>query len=453
MTAMDQALMRASDPKETATTAKREKREKSKSRRAPRPPKPHHRPHGSVIAALDIGTTKVCCFIARVEPEKPQVIGIGHQISRGLRNGMIVDLEAAGASIVNAVHAAEQMAKETIEQVVTNLSGGFSASRIIKAEIGIAGREVGEAELQRVLDQGYLLREPGDRQIIHSVPVGFSIDDSRGIRDPRGMYGERLGVNMNVVTAGAGGVRNHTAAIGRSHLDVEALVVSPYAAGLSCLVEDEIGLGVTVIDMGGGTTTIGVFFDGNLIFADSVPVGGCHVTNDIARGLSTPVAHAERLKTLFGTAVSASTDEREMIAVPQIGEEEEGHVNHVPKSLLVGIIAPRIEETFELVRNRLEASGFDKIAGRRVVLTGGACQLHGAREFAGLILDKQVRLGRPQRVAGLAEATGGPAFSAAAGLLHFAMSQRAETPHVPRAAAGAPDGIIGRLSHWLRENI
>jgi cell division protein FtsA len=452
MTAMDQALMRASDPKETATTAKREKREKSKSRRAPRPPKPHHRPHGSVIAALDIGTTKVCCFIARVEPEKPQVIGIGHQISRGLRNGTIVDLEAAGASIVNAVHAAEEMAKETIEQVVTNLSGGFSASRIIKAEIGIAGREVGEAELQRVLNQGYLLREPGDRQIIHSVPVGFSIDDSRGIRDPRGMYGERLGVNMNVVTAGAGGVRNHTAAIGRSHLDVEALVVSPYAAGLSCLVEDEIGLGVTVIDMGGGTTTIGVFFDGNLIFADSVPVGGCHVTNDIARGLSTPVAHAERLKTLFGTAVSASTDEREMIAVPQIGEEEEGHVNHVPKSLLVGIIAPRIEETFELVRNRLEASGFDKIAGRRVVLTGGACQLHGAREFAGLILDKQVRLGRPQRVAGLAEATGGPAFSAAAGLLHFAMSQRAETPHAA-APVGPPNGIIGRLSHWLRENI
>jgi cell division protein FtsA len=453
MTAMDQALMRATDPKETTTTAKRKKGEKSKSRRAPRPPKPHHRPHGSVIAALDIGTTKVCCFIARVEPEKPQVIGIGHQISRGLRNGTIVDLEAAGASIVNAVHAAEEMAKETIEQVVTNLSGGFSASRIIKAEIGIAGREVGEAELQRVLDQGYLLREPGDRQIIHSVPVGFSIDDSRGIRDPRGMYGERLGVNMNVVTAGAGGVRNHTAAIGRSHLDVEALVVSPYAAGLSCLVEDEIGLGVTVIDMGGGTTTIGVFFDGNLIFADSVPVGGCHVTNDIARGLSTPVAHAERLKTLFGTAVSASTDEREMIAVPQIGEEEEGHVNHVPKSLLVGIIAPRIEETFELVRNRLEASGFDKIAGRRVVLTGGACQLHGAREFAGLILDKQVRLGRPQRVAGLAEATGGPAFSAAAGLLHFAMSQRAETPHAARAAAGPPNGIIGRLGHWLRENI
>jgi cell division protein FtsA len=267
------------------------------------------------------------------------------------------------------------------------------------------------------------------------------------------MYGERLGVNMNVVTAAAAGVRNHTAAIGRSHLEVEALAVSPYAAGLSCLVEDEIGLGVTVIDMGGGTTTIAVFFDGNLIFADSVPVGGCHVTNDIARGLSTPVAHAERMKTLFGTAISASTDEREMIAVPQIGEEEDGQVNHVPKSLLVGIIAPRIEETFEMVRNRLEASGFDKVAGRRVVLTGGACQLHGTREFAGLILDKQVRIGRPLRVAGLAEATAGPAFSAAVGLLHFATSEHAETPPAKRTAVGSPSGIFGRFGHWLRENI
>jgi cell division protein FtsA len=405
-----------------------------------------------MVAALDIGTTKVCCFIARVEDDKPRVLGIGHQISRGLRNGSIIDLEAAGTSILNAVHAAEEMAGETIPRVVANLSGGFSASRIIRTEIGVAGREITDADMRRALETGYLTRDPGDRQVIHSVPVGFSVDDSRGIRDPRGMLGERLGVNMHVVTASAAAVRNQTSAVGRSHLEVEALVVSPYAAGLSCLVEDEIGLGVTVIDMGGGTTTIGVFFDGNLIFADYVPVGGGHVTNDIARGLSTPIAHAERLKTLFGSAISATTDEREMIAVPQIGEEDEGHVNHVPRSLLVGIIAPRIEETFELVRNRLEASGFDKVAGRRVVLTGGACQLHGAREFAGLILDKQVRIGRPQRVAGLAEATGGPAFATTAGLLHFALSERAEASGARRSAVGPPASVFGRLGNWLKQN-
>jgi cell division protein FtsA len=443
MTATDEAPPRA---KKARVTASDRNGSQSKARR------PAIRPRGSLIAALDIGTTKICCFIARVEDDEPRVLGIGHQISRGMRNGAIVDLEAASTSVMNAVHAAEEMAGETIQSVVANLSGGFSASRIIKAEIGITGREITDADMRRVLDRGYLMREPGDRQIIHSVPVGFSVDDSRGIRDPRGMLGERLGVNMHVVTASAASVRNHSSAVGRSHLEVDALVVSPYASGLSCLVEDEIGLGVTVIDMGGGTTTIGVFFDGNLIFADYVPVGGCHVTNDIARGLSTPIAHAERMKTLFGSAMSSSTDEREMIAVPQIGEEEEGHVNHVPKSLLVGIIAPRIEETFELVRNRLEASGFDKVAGRRVVLTGGACQLHGSREFAGLILDKQVRIGRPHRVAGLAEATGGPAFATTAGLLHFALSERAEVSGAGRSAASPPSGVFGRLGHWLKQN-
>src|SRR6201985_3317868 len=200
--------------------------------------------------------------------------------------------------------------------------------------------------------------------------------------------------------------------------------------------------------MGGGTTTIGVFFDGNLIFADYVPVGGMHVTNDIARGLSTGVAHAERMKTLFGSAISSSTDEREMIAVPQIGEEEEGHVNHVPKSLLVGIIAPRIEETFELVRSRLEASGFDKVAGRRVVLTGGASQFGGVRGLAALVLDKQVRMGRPIRIHGLAESTNGPAFATAAGLLNYALQAEPETLKSSRSQHVPSFGVFGRLGSW-----
>src|SRR5262249_6809613 len=154
--------------------------------------------------------------------------------------GGIVDLEGTGTSVLNAVHAAEQMAGETIERVVANLSGGFSASRIIKAEIGVAGREITDADMRRVLEHGYLMREPGNRQIIHSVPVGFSVDDGRGIRDPRGMLGERLGVNMHVVTASAASVRNHTSAVGRSHLEVDALVVSPYASGLACLLEGQV---------------------------------------------------------------------------------------------------------------------------------------------------------------------------------------------------------------------
>ncbi|HEX3860709.1 MAG TPA: cell division protein FtsA [Stellaceae bacterium] len=407
------------------------------------------RPRGSLIAAIDVGSTKICCFIARVEAQ-PRILGIGHQIARGVRSGSIVDLDAAGHSIRAAVHAAEEMAGETIGRAIVNLSGGDAASRIVKAEIGVGHHEITDADMRHVLERGYATREAPDRQVIHSIPVGFSIDDSRGILDPRGMTGERLGVNMHIVTASRASVRNHTAVIGRSHLEAELLVVSPYAAGLACLVEDEMDLGVTVIDMGGGTTTIGVFFGGNLIYADAVPVGGTHVTNDIARGLSTPLSHAERLKALFGSAISSTLDEREMIAVPQIGEEDEGHVNHVPKSMLVSIIAPRLEETLELVRSRLEASGCDKLAGRLVVLTGGACQLHGARELAGLILDKQVRIGRPARINGMAESTHGPAFSTATGLLLFALSERAESPRPTRVASG---GIFGRVGQWLRENL
>jgi cell division protein FtsA len=409
------------------------------------------RPRGT-IGIVDIGTSKVCCFIARRREREPQIVGIGHQVSRGVKNGVIVDIEAAAQSVLAAVHAAEEMAGETLGEVVVNLSGGFNPSRLVKSEINLNGREIGDSDMRRALDHGHTLKEPPEREVIHSIPVGFSVDQSRGIRDPRGMYAQKLGVNMHVVTAQAGAVRNLATCIGRCHLEIGALVVSPYAAGLAVLVEDETELGVTVIDMGGGTTTIAVFFDGNLVFTDSVPVGGAHVTNDIARGLSTPLVHAERMKTLFGNAIASAADEREVITVPQVGEDDESQANHVQKSLLVGIISPRLEETFELARDRLEQSGFDKVAGRRVVLTGGASQLPGTRELAGLILDKQIRIGRPLRIEGLAEATGGPAFATSAGLVHFALSERAETPRRGRALTEEPGGVFVRFGQWIREN-
>jgi len=411
------------------------------------------RVRAGIIGALDIGTTKMCCFIARVENGKPHVVGIGHQIARGIKSGIITDIEAASQAIRTTVHAAEQMAGETLSEAVVNLSGGFAASRMHKTEIGLNGREVSDANMRRVLEQGFRIKESGDRAVLHSVPVGFSIDSGRSVRDPRGMYGHKLAVNMHVVTAESAAVRNLANCLGRCRLEIGALVASPYASGLAALVEDESELGVTVIDMGGGTTSIGVFFDGNLVFADSIPVGGSHVTNDIARGLTTPIVHAERMKALYGSAIPSASDEREMITVPLVGEEEDGHANHVPKSLLVGIISPRLEETFELVRDRLEASGFDKIAGRRVVLTGGASQLPGTRELAGLILDKQIRIGRPLRIEGVAEATGGPAFATTAGLIHFALAEHAEPPRRRPAFGEESNGLVGRIGSWLRENI
>jgi cell division protein FtsA len=380
------------------------------------------------------------------------VVGIGHQLSRGVKSGAIIDMDEAELAILTAVHAAEKMSAETIDEVMVNLSGGYPASQTVGVEVAIAGHEVGDSDLRRVLEHGRGIDVGPDRQVIHSIPVGYAIDGNRGIRDPRGMYGDRLGVSMHIVTAAAGAARNIATCVNRCHLEVAALVVSPYASGLATLVEDEKDLGVTVIDMGGGTTSIAVFFDGQVVFTDSVAIGGNHVTSDIARGLSTPLAHAERMKTLYGSALTSPSDERELINVPQIGEDGSGTSNQVAKSILVGIIQPRLEETFELVRARLEASGFDKLAGRRVVLTGGAAQLTGARELAQLVLDKQVRMGRPIRISGLAESTAGPAFSTAAGLIAYAIRREAELRPQLRPERAPSQSLFDRVGGWLREN-
>jgi cell division protein FtsA len=231
---------------------------------------------------------------------------------------------------------------------------------------------------------------------------------------------------------------------------VDGVVISPLAAGLAVLADDERELGATVIDMGGGTTTIGVFAEGELVFCDSIPIGGIHVTNDIARGLTTPTAHAERMKTLYGHATATASDRQELIDVPQVGENDPGSFAQVPRSLLMGIIQPRLEEVFEMVRARLEHAGFDKVGGRRVVLTGGASQMPGTRELAQLILDKQVRLGRPVALPGLPDAALSPAFSVAMGLLIYATQPKREFRMI-RTVEGSR-GWFGRIESWLKEH-
>ncbi len=404
------------------------------------------------IAAIDVGTSKVCCFIARVDGDALRVTGIGHQISHGLRAGAVIDMASAEQSILAAVHAAEQMAGDTIRDAYVNFSVGNPQSQRIEVEVAINGHEIGANDLRRVLGQGRARCEPGDREIIHTIPLGYTIDGNRGIRNPQGMYGDRLGVAIHMVTADAGPIRNLTSCIARCHLDVQTCVVSPYAAGLACLVDDEMELGVTLIDMGGGTTSVAVFVDGDVVHSDVILIGGNHVTNDIAHGLSTPINHAERMKVLYGSAVAGAADERETIDVRRVGESDGAGTNPVPRAQLNGIIRPRIEETFELVRNRLEASGFGQSAGRRLVLTGGASQLQGVADLASEILGKQVRLGQPLGFSGLAEATAGPAFSTCAGLLNYAVKERLEVPPEAIAAQEASSGRFGRVGQWLREN-
>jgi cell division protein FtsA len=411
------------------------------------------KPKSGVFAALDVGSTKVSCFIAHVGGDGGiRVAGASHHAAEGVRSGVIVDMEAAQASIMTAVTAAEQLAGERIREVFVNVNGARLASRTCGAKISITGREVEEADLRKVLNHGYAFREPDERALIHCIPVGYSIDGSRGIRDPRGMYGDELAVNMHLVSASTGSLRNLATCVERCHLDIEAMVAGPYAASLACLVEDEMDLGVTLVDMGGGTTTIAICYDGNVIYTESVPIGGAHVTRDIASGLSTSRPHAERMKTLYGACVASPTDDHELIDVPLIGEENAGHPNHVPRSMLVGIIAPRLEETLEAVRKKLDESGIAAQAGRRLVRTGGASQLHGARELAALILGKQVRMGRPLRIAGLADSTSGPGFAVAAGLLAYAVRKHGSDEERALKLPEGPITRVARIGSWLREN-
>lgn len=414
--------------------------------------KPRHRPHGDLIAVLDVGSSKVVCFIARIdEVGRPTVIGIGHQVSQGIKGGAVIDMEVAEQSIGTAVNAAEKLAGETIREVVLNLSGGHPTSQTMAVEVAISGHEVGEGDVRRAMRAHGHAHVPPDSEIVHAIPVDFAVDGARGIHDPRGMFGTTLSVDLHLVSAATGAVRNLMTCIGRCHLACETLVVSPYAAGLACLVEDEKQLGCAVLDLGGGTTSLAVFLEGRMVFSDCIPVGGNHVTSDIARGLSTPLAHAERLKTLFGSCTSSIADDRETLHVPLVGEEEPARSTHVPKSLLTGIIQPRMEETLELVRGRLEASGFSKVAGRRVVLTGGGSQLQGVRELAQQVLDKQVRMGRPAPLRGLAEATAGPAFAVAVGLVGYAVEQPSEAALVGGQEEEVGVGFFSRLGGWLRD--
>ncbi|MEJ1161566.1 cell division protein FtsA [Prosthecomicrobium sp. N25] len=417
----------------------------------------------TVVSVLDVGSSKVACLIARLTPRTPDkvlpgrthdlaVLGYGMQRARGMKSGMVVDLEEAEQSIRLAVDAAERMAGLTIESLIVNLSAGRLKSEIFRASVEVAGLEVDEADIRRVLAAGGAHSCTEERSLLHSLPIGYALDGAKGIKDPTGMLGRKLAVDMHIVTAETAPVRNLELCINRCHLEVETMVATPYAAGLSTLVDDESELGVACVDMGGGTTSIAVFADGQFCHVDAIAIGGQHVTMDIARGLSTRLADAERIKTLHGSALATSSDDHEIVGVPAVGEDSHDIIN-IPRGSLTRIIRPRIEEILELTRDRLAASGFAGRVGRRVVLTGGASQLTGLVEVARRVLGRNVRLGRPLGIAGLPQAAKGPAFSAAVGLLIYpqvAQIEQFETRSRGMQMTGT--GYLARVGQWFRDS-
>ncbi|MCU0791251.1 MAG: cell division protein FtsA [Nitratireductor sp.] len=399
--------------------------------------KPPSAKRPTVVSVLDIGSSKTCCLIARLKPREEsrvlpgrthtiEVIGIGHQRSRGIKSGVVVDLEAAEQAVRAAVDSAERMAGVTVESLIISISAGRLVSEAFSADISLGGHQVADSDIAKVLRAGAEHALAVERSVVHSIPIGYSI-------------------------------RNLELCINRAHLSVDAVVAAPYAAGLSALVDDETQMGCACIDMGGGTTTLSVFAEGRFVFADAVAIGGNHVTMDIARGLSTRLDDAERLKILHGSALGGGTGEDDVISVPPIGEEERDLPNQVQRSQLTRIIRPRVEETLELVRDRLSRSGFAGVVGKRIVLTGGASQLTGMGELARRILARNVRLGRPLGVSGMPEAGKGPAFAAAVGLLIYPQMAHLENYALQ---GGGPamlkltgtGGAFSRLGNWLRDS-
>lgn len=419
-----------------------------------------------IMTVLDVGSNKVCCIIARLLPSQNsralahrthriKVIGIGHQKSQGVKSGVIVDLDAAEQAIRLAVDAAERMAGLTVDSLIVNVSAGRLKSETASATIKLGGHEATRADVNRVLAAGARQVLRAEREVVHSLAVGFSLDLEGGIRDPQGMVGDTLGVDMHVVTADCVPLRNLELCINRAHLSVERMVATPYASGLAALVDDEAEMGAACIDMGSGTTTMSVFVDGKFVHADALPIGGRHVTMDLARGLSTRFEYAERLKVMHASALPASSsDDRDVVSVQPLGEEGEQPMQ-IPRSVMTRIVRARIEETLELVRDRLNRSGYGSLVGRRVVLTGGASQLTGLPEAARRLLGRNVRLGRPLGVGGLPEAAKGPAFAAAVGLLIYpqvaAFESKVAKGSIFTRATGT-GGRFHRVGQWLRES-
>ncbi len=427
--------------------------------------KPVSPTRSAVVAALDVGTSKIVCLIAKLEPQGPQevlrrrshgvrVLGFSHIAASGMKAGSVVDLVEVEEMIRHAIDIAESDAGVQLESVVVSLSGGRIGSERFVANIDLSRGAVTDGDIARVLAAASRHSVRDGRAVLHSLPIGYSLDATTGIREPRGMLGRRFGVNMHMVTTDVATVRNLMLSVERSHVGIEAMVASPYMAGLSVLADDEADLGAACIELGAGTTTLAVFSGGRFVHADGFALGGYHVTMDLARGLNTRIADAERIKAIYGSVLTGGSDERDMISVPPVGDDEREPPQYVARETLVRIIKPRVEEILEMVRDRLAASPFAAEPRGRVVLSGGASQLSGLADFAARILKRPVRIGRPLGVSGLPDAAKGPAFAVAAGLLVYPQAAHLEhfEPRRTRQLMTGTGGYMTRVGRWLRES-
>ena len=402
-----------------------------------------------LVSALDVGTSKIVCVIGQAEAGSLKVLGSALRESAGLKAGTVTSLEQAEESIRDCAAAAENMADARIQNVLIGVNCGQPVSVTSRTVMSLDGALVSDQHLRMLLADGRARAKLDGHEIIQSAPTAYVVDEARGVKNPSGMFCQRIGVAMHAVAVKPSPLQNLKLAVERCHLNVVGNLFGAYASGLATLTEDEKQVGATVIDMGGGTTSIAVFLEGHLVHVDVVPVGGFAVTHDIARMLASPLAAAERVKTLYGAAMGDMDGGADVVAVAQMGEEGDDSALRLPRSMLTRIIQARLEEIFGEVQTRLKASGFDVAAGRRAVLTGGACQLAGTRELASRILNKQVRIGRPAVFSGLAAASAGPDYATAIGLMMAGATMPPELLNPDLAINPSKEQSQNGLFNWL----
>jgi len=428
-----------------------------------------------VIGLLDVGTSKICCVIAVLEPasspgkalqfdgttgfdprtaKAPRVLGIGLQRSRGLKAGVVIDLEEAESSIRAAVSQAERMAGVQLQEVYLGVACGRLRSMNFAASADVHGPVVRDGDVEQVMQGGRAYAERDGRTLVHMNAISFRLDNHSGIRDPRGLAGRKLTMDLHAVTADDAPLSNLMMVIERCYLSVAGIVAAPYASAIAATSRQERQLGVVCVDMGAGKTTFSIFADGHFVYTDAIAIGADHVSFDISRALSTPLPEAERIKTLYGTMVSAASDSHEVISFPMVGQgaiDGEQMMYQTTKTHLYQYVHPRVESTLSLVMERIERSGFVAQAISGMVLTGGGSQMTGLAQFAANKWGRSVRVSCPDPVNGVPESVCSPAFSTVIGLLHAAMDPASGVMAFQNQdKLGA--GYMSKVEKWLRES-
>src|SRR3712207_5252151 len=397
-----------------------------------------------IVVGIEVGTTKVCTLIAAVSPEDQlEIIGAGITPSRGMRRGVVVNVDEAVQAISTSVQKAEQQSGFKIMSAFVGIAGAHISSTNSHGVVAVRRSDnvITDDDIDRALEAAKVVNMPQDREVIHVVPRHFVIDGQEGINNPAGMLGRRLEVETTIVPGAQTSIHNLSRCIEQVGVGIDELVVQPIAAGEAVLTTAEKDMGVATVDLGGGTTDAAVFMEGSVAYVCSIPVGGNHISNDIAVGLRTPFTAADELKIRHGYALSEAIEEDRMI---DIASYDAGDGRPVSRRALSEIIEARLEETFELVREQLGRAGFEDGMPAGVVLVGGTAQLQGIRRLAAEVFGTPVRIGTPTGMFGLVESISNPAFATSIGLLKWGLAQADEF------GPAAGDGIVGRVRDWLR---